>query len=117
VSKRVIIFAFEPVREVWNEAGSQLHDSAQIIAIPVLSVVGQCVVHLDGALRVANVGDFVLTRCFFDGHDVGFVVMLHICPGEVPVVRSVVNDIIVRVPLAVLGAATVAEPDVVALID
>ena len=71
--------------------------------------------HLDGALRVAQVDDFVLESLVFDRLNVGFDVILHVRPGEVPV-RPTRGGIIISVPLAVLGAPVIANPYIVSLV-
>ena len=77
----------------------------------------QAVVHLNGALRVANVENFVLSCNSLDRTDVSCIVIeTHLSPGPVPVlvVLGAVQRLVVP---AVHRASIVTNPDVVASID
>ena len=74
--------------------------------------------HLDGALRVANVGNFVLASLRLDGLNIRNVIILHVCPREVPVVGSGASDWLeCFMTLAVVCAAIISNPNIVALIS
>jgi hypothetical protein len=52
----------------------------------VLLIVSQPVVHLDSALRIADIEDFIFASCFLDRQDVGRVIVeTHLGPGKVPI--------------------------------
>lgn len=73
---------------------------------------------LGGALRVAHVVDFVFTSLVYDLLNVSLSVILHIKPGEVPVLLSGwASRVIFCMSLAVLGASAVSDPNGVALVD
>ena len=106
----------DEIGHVRVEARRELDDSVEALAVEVVLVVRERVVHLNGALRVANVLNFVLVGSFLDGTNVSWVVILsHVRPVEVPVSRVVRRKS--RVALAILRSAVIAEPDVVALVE
>ena len=84
----VVECQFSPVGDFRIEARGEHHCLVNILCVESLFKLSKTVVHLDGALRVADIENFVDTRFSFDGLDVGdVVVQSHLCPGEVPVRR------------------------------
>ena len=94
-----------------------MDDSVQVFVVPAFLIVSQRVMHLNSALGVAKVRDFVLGSQFLDRLDIGFVVFAPVSPGESPVLlcggSSGIKSCMV---LAILGASIVSEPDIVAQI-
>lgn len=94
-----------------------MDDSVQVFVVPAFLIVSQRVMHLNSALGVAKVRDFVLGSQFLDRLDIGFVVFAHVSPGESPVLLCGASSGIKScMVLAILGASIVSEPDIVAQI-
>jgi len=106
----------DDIGKVWDEARCQLDHSLQAFAEEVVVVVGKRVVHLGCALRVADVLDFLLAGGFFDGFDLGWLVIhAHVRPVKVPIFRLLRRQS--QVTLTVLGAAIVTKPHIVTGVD
>ena len=106
----------DDVGKVRAEARCQLDYSLQAFAEEVVVVVGKCVVHLGCALRVADILDFLLAGGFFDGFDLGWLVIhSHVRPVKVPIFRLFWRQS--QVTLTVLGAAIVTKPHIVTGVD
>jgi len=95
-----------------------MHNLIQVLREPVIIIVCKSVVHLNGALRIAHVSNFVLTSQLFDRLNIGFDVVLHVRPGEVPVLLcGFACCIIDRMVLTVLGASIISDPNIVAFVS
>ena len=97
------------------EARAKLNDPMQLILVPSIKIVSECVVHLDGSLGVANVVDFFFPSNLSNGLNIGLEIMPHFGIGEVPVrSRAISSGIKKYMTLAVLGAPVVSYPHGVA---
>lgn len=106
-----------PVGVVHDEAGGHVHHLVEVVRVEGRLQVRQAVVHLNRALAVADVENFIDAGRLFNSLDVrDIIVEAHLRPREVPVlvVGGAVEGLM---PPTVLGASVVADPDVVARID
>ena len=77
----------------------------------------KAIVHLDGALRVADVEDLIDASGFFDSRNVRRIIIeAHVGPGVHPVL-VILGGVILGVPLAVLCATIVGQPDIIASVS
>lgn len=106
-----------PVRVMDDEAGGHVHHLVEVVRVERRLQVGKTVVHLDGALAIANIEDFVDAGSLLNSLNVRHIVVeAHLGPRPVPVlvVRGAVERLMAP---AVLCASVVANPDVIARVD
>lgn len=78
--------ALAPVRHVRDEARGKLHNLVDIVCMEGALEMSQTIMHLDCALRIANIEDFIAAIDLSDCTDVCCIVIeAHVSPGPVPV--------------------------------
>ena len=99
------------------ETRGQLHDLVDVVDMELALKMCQTIEHLDSALAVANVEDFVHSSLLFDHFNVGDVVVnAHVGPCVHPVV-IVFFSVECFVLLGVFRATIVADPHIITGID
>jgi len=99
------------------EARGHLHDLVHVFSMEGALDVGQAVKHLNRALAVADVEDFVDAGLLLDHADIGRVVVkAHVGPGVHPEVFVVLRAQRL-VLLGVVRAAVVTDPHIVTLVN
>ena len=97
-----------------DKARSQVHNLVQIVAKEAIIVVSQSVMHLNSALRVTNVENFIFTRDILNCFNVcSIIIKTHVAPMEVPVF-VILGRIESLVTPTVLGTTVVSHVDIVA---
>ena len=99
------------------EAGSQLDDFVKVIRVKFRLEMGQTIVHLNCALRVAQIKDLILLSCLLDRRNIGCVIVeAHLTPRPVPIL-PIARCIERHVALTIHRATIVPDPHIVAGVD
>ena len=113
----VICIEGGPVRDMGNEAWSQLNDLVKILGMELRFEVGKTIVHLHSTLGISDVENLIFTGSLLNSSNISCIVIeTHISPGPVPVLGIGAGIKSLVIP-TVHGASVVANPHIVTFVN